>query len=198
MSCTANFPDHLLNLIKKSKYLHLATSSTECVPSISLMNYIYVPQDKLFRPADIYDYIIFATPQNTEKYHNMEANPVVALLFHDWVTANNLSIKKKSLSQTNTPEPGASGIVESAPPSKLLNLLQELNQAELNEMSATIIGHAYIVSQDSEEESHYKKLLLKVNPDASAFILGEETVVVKVKIESCKVTDTSNNTKIYT
>ncbi|CCF56342.1 hypothetical protein KAFR_0B00420 [Kazachstania africana CBS 2517] len=195
MSCTKKFPDHLINLIKNSKYVHLATASIDCIPSVSLMNYTYIPSDKSFeQDKSKNDYIIFATSDDTEKYINIINNPTVALLFHDWVTANNLSVRKQSLSQTSTPQP------ESTPqehPSKLLNLLQQLNQSELNEMSATIKGHAVPIQPNTDESTYYKSLLLKTNPDAEVFILGDNTVIVKVKIESAKVTDSENNTSVY-
>ena len=204
MSCTAKFPQHLIDLIKTSKYVHLATASTDCIPSVSLMNYTYVPCDKTFKtnPPDKDCYIIFATFDNTEKYINILNNPVVSLLFHDWITANNLSVKKRTLSRSATPQnDGAStpAIVSSTPqhPSKLLNLLQQLNQAELNEMSATIRGHAIPLKPNSEESNYYKDILLRTNPDADVFINGENTVIVKVRIESAKVTDNENNTSVY-
>ncbi|CAB4253920.1 similar to Saccharomyces cerevisiae YPR172W Protein of unknown function, transcriptionally activated by Yrm1p along with genes involved in multidrug resistance [Maudiozyma barnettii] len=204
MSCTEKFPNHLINLIKTSKYVHLATASTDCVPSVSLMNYTYIPADKTFRSSpDQKDcFIIFATFNNTEKYINILSNPTVSLLFHDWVTANNLSVKKNSLSRSGTPmqeKESTPSATASAPqhPSKLLNLLQQLNQAELNEMSATIRGEAMPIDPGSEESLYYKDILLKTNPDAKVFIDSDKTVIVKVKIESAKVTDNENNTNIY-
>lgn len=203
MSCTERFPEHLLSLIKTSKYVHLATCSTDCIPSVALMNYIYVPAPASYdntHSSD--DYIIFATFKNTEKYRNIKSNPIVSLLFHDWITAKNLSLKKRTLSEVNTPEPfsmtsNSSNDDNYSGSSKLMNLLQELNQSELNEMSATIKGKANIILQDTNESDFYKKLLLKSNPDASVFIQGNDIAIVKVKIESAKVTDNENNTKIY-
>lgn len=204
MSCTRNFPSHLVELIKSSKYVHLATASNDCIPSLSLMNYIYVPAEATFGHENAKckdDYIIFATFATTEKYTNILSNPTVALLFHDWITANNLSVKKTTTSQTVTPntQSDVSPVTDSTSshPSKLLNLLQQLNQSELNEMSATIRGLAEPIDPSSEESDYYKKLLLKNNPDAEVFVLGENTVVVKVRIESAKVTDSENHTNIY-
>ncbi|KAG0657937.1 hypothetical protein C6P45_002309 [Maudiozyma exigua] len=204
MSCTEKFPHHLIELIKTSKYVHLATASTDCIPSVSLMNYTYIPADKTFKndSAEKDCYIIFATFNNTEKYINILSNPTVSMLFHDWVTASNLSVKKNSLSRPATPMQEGSataGPISSAPPhpSKLLNLLQQLNQAELNEMSATIRGHAIPIEPGSQESNYYKDILLKTNPDAKVFIDSDKTVIVKVKIESAKVTDNENNTSIY-
>ncbi|CCH63016.1 hypothetical protein TBLA_0J00150 [Henningerozyma blattae CBS 6284] len=204
MSCTEKFPDHLLSLIKTSKYVHLATSSTDGIPSVALMNYVYVPASRTFGPDANKgnDYIIFATFANTEKYNNIKTNPNVSLLFHDWVTAKNLSVKKRTLSETSTPEPSSSNLnnpsgITTANPSRLLNLLQELNQSELNEMSATIKGHGLLIAPDTDESKYFKRLLLKSNPDASVFIQGDNVHIVKVKIESAKVTDNENHTKVY-
>lgn len=199
MPCVGRFPPHLIELIKTSKYVHVATCSKDCIPSVSLMNYTYVPGSKAYSPEDrSNDYIIFATLDDTEKYENILVNPTVSLLFHDWITAKNLSVRKHSLSHTPTPEPTSQAdSSSSAHPSKLLNLLQELNQAELFQMSATIRGEGIVIDPNSEESKHYKDLLLRTNPDAHVFILSDKTVIVKVKIESAKVTDTENNTSIY-
>ena len=204
MPCTEKFPSHLIDLIKVSKYFHLATASVDSIPSVSLMNYIYVPAAKTYDEENNKkdDYIIFATFANTEKYSNILSNPTVSLLFHDWVTANNLSIRKTSISASNSPNPEGLNITPaldstSGHPSKLLNLLQQLNQAELNEMSATTKGCAIPLDPNSNESKYYKDLLLKANPDAEVFILGENTVVVKVKIEGAQVTDSENNISVY-
>lgn len=208
MPCTEKFPGHLIHLIKTSKYVHVGTCSKDCIPSVSLMNYTYIPKKSTFDPEnETNDLIIFATNKDSQKFQNMVDNPTVSLLFHDWITANNLSVRKASISQTPTPDPSTTnlnpasgtggGAIPNSHPSKLLNLLQELNQAELNQMSANIRGHAKIVEPNTEESNFYKQLLLKTNPDAEVFILGDNTVIVKVKIESAKVTDSENNTSIY-
>lgn len=165
---------------------------------MSLMNYIYVPSSDTYAESDKSDdYIVFATLDNTEKYENILVNPTVSLLFHDWVTAKNLSLRKHSLSETPATDPSQATTTGVPQSSKLLNLLQELNQAELFQMSATIRGHGTIINPTSEESKHYKDLLLRANPDAHCFILSDKTVIVKVKIESAKVTDNENNTSIY-
>lgn len=198
MPLVGKFPDHLIDLIKTSKYVHVATASKEGIPSVSLMNYIYVPSSDTYAESDKSDdYIVFATLDNTEKYENILVNPTVSLLFHDWVTAKNLSLRKHSLSETPATDPSQATTTGVPQSSKLLNLLQELNQAELFQMSATIRGHGTIINPTSEESKHYKDLLLRTNPDAHCFILSDKTVIVKVKIESAKVTDNENNTSIY-
>lgn len=161
------------------------------------MNYLYVPVDKSYendRNGNGKDYIVFATLTDTEKYRNISDNPMVSLLFHDWITAKNLSVRKHSLSQSPTPDNNSGGEEH---PSKLLNLLQELNQAELFQMSANLRGSASVVDPSSKESKYYKDLLLRVNPDAHVFIQCDNTVIVKVQIESAKVSDAENNTKVY-
>lgn len=198
MPLVGKFPDHLIDLIKTSKYVHVATASKDGIPSVSLMNYIYVPSSGTYASSDKFDdYIVFATLDDTEKYENILVNPTISLLFHDWVTAKNLSLRKHSLSETGTPQPPEATTTGAPQSSKLLNLLQELNQAELFQMSATIRGHGTIIDPASEESKHYKDLLIRANPDAHCFILNDKTAIVKVKIESAKVTDNENNTSIY-
>ena len=192
MAWTSTLPAHLLNLIKNSKYVHVATCSKDCIPSVALMNYIYVPGEKLFGQTDNKnDYIIFVTPQDTQKFYNIKENHKVALLFHDWIIANNLSVGKESISGTPTP---TSIPHEEQRQSELLNLLQELNQAELNQMSASIGGETEIVNPESEESKYYKDLILKANPDAKAFIFEKNTAVVKVRIDNARVSNNENRT----
>lgn len=156
------------------------------------MNYIYVPGEKLFGQTDIKnDYIIFVTPENTQKFNNIKENPKVALLFHDWIIANNLSVGKESISETPTPTPVSQ---DEQRQSKLLNLLQELNQAELNQMSASIGGQTEIIDPGTEESKYYKDLILKANPDARAFIFEENTAVIKVRIDNARVSNNENRT----
>ncbi|CAI4866311.1 CFF_collapsed_G0058750.mRNA.1.CDS.1 [Saccharomyces cerevisiae] len=180
MAWTSTLPAHLLNLIKNSKYVHVATCSKDCIPSVALMNYIYVPGEKLFGQTDNKnDYIVFVTPQDTQKFYNIKENPKV------W------PLGKESISGTPTP---TSIPHDEQRQSKLLNLLQELNQAELNQMSASIGGETEIVNPESEESKYYKDLILKANPDAKAFIFEKNTTVVKVRIDNARVSNNENRT----
>ncbi|CAB4255600.1 similar to Saccharomyces cerevisiae YPR172W Protein of unknown function, transcriptionally activated by Yrm1p along with genes involved in multidrug resistance [Maudiozyma barnettii] len=181
-------PKQLLHLIKTSKYVHIATCGNDCAPSASLMNYIYVPTDSTFETRDKNDYIIFATSRDTEKYMNILTNPTVALLFHDWVAANNLSIRKHSINEYTD---------ETANKEKLENFLDELDDSELNQISATIKGEADFINPLGPESKYYKTLLLRANPDADVFINGENTILVKVKMISAKITDSNSNTVTY-
>ncbi|SCU80720.1 LAFA_0C00804g1_1 [Lachancea sp. 'fantastica'] len=214
MSSPASLPEHVLTLLKTSKYLHLATcSKPECIPSVSLMNYTYISPERVYKPkssvsnysADAADkgghYIIMATQKNTEKYENILHNPQVSVLIHDWVTAKKLSLRKSSMSNTPTPAESSQELSSQAAnadhPSRLLNLLQELNQSELSQMSATLQGHAEHLDTFSDEFDYYEQELLKANPDARVYTRGENVSVVKVKLVNAKVSDSENNTKFY-
>ncbi|CAG59741.1 uncharacterized protein GVI51_H00099 [Nakaseomyces glabratus] len=203
------FPDDLIALIRSSKYVHVATCSKYCEPSVSLMNYVYLEKPQLFSEffcADLkgaYEdsdgidngYIIFATFDETEKIGNIRENPKVSLLFHDWISANNLSLRK------GNPLLNSSGSIEFSPQyshgNRISNVLNNLEDNELNQMSATITGHARIVDCDSDESTYYMRLLLGANPDADIFILAENAVIVIVKMLDAKVSDNENNVGIY-
>ncbi|AET38500.1 pyridoxal 5'-phosphate synthase Ecym_2803 [Eremothecium cymbalariae DBVPG len=189
------FPDHLIQLLKTSKYVHLATAAPDGHPSIALMNYTYIPPHKAYQTDNVAPYIIFGTHVDTEKYHNIVANPHVSLLIHDWVTAKKLSLKKYS--NTNTPTEGDVKSQDESGQSRLLSLLQELNQVELSQMSASLRGLAEVVEPDSDESKFYEHVLLKANPDAKCFIQGDDVVIVKVQVERAKISDNENNTSVY-
>lgn len=191
---TVDLPDHLVSLLKTSKYVHLATASKDCIPNVSLMNYTYVPPHRAFQEESSNShYVIFATSKSTQKYKNIIANPASSLLIHDWVTAKKLSLRKNSVSST----PTADNENSEEQPSRLLNLLQELNQSELSQMSATLSGTASVIEPSSEESEYYEKQLLAANPDANCYIKGDDTVIIKVKILNAKVSDSENRTSFY-
>ncbi|CCF55744.1 hypothetical protein KAFR_0A03090 [Kazachstania africana CBS 2517] len=189
MSTVDKFPRGLIDLIKVSKYVHVATCSSSCVPSVSLMNYIYISSSDSFDPTDNNDYVIFATSRHSEKYENMLANPTISLLFHDWLAANSLTPKKATAPSPSSPS--------SSNNARFVNLLQDLTEGELNQISASIRGVAEIINPLGQESKYYKRLLLRANPDADVFILGSDTVLIKVKMRSAKVSDIDNNTNIY-
>ncbi|AMD20406.1 HDL338Wp [Eremothecium sinecaudum] len=188
-------PEHLTHLLETSKYLHLGTCSKDCVPSVSLMNYTYFPPHKAYNQQAGAHYIIFPVMMDSNKYHNIVENPKVSVLIHDWVTAKKLSLNKTSV--PNTPNLQPTENQEVLAPSKLLNLLEELNQAELSQMSGTLRGLAEVVDPQSEESSFYQKALLKANPDAQCFIEGENIAIVKVQIQGATVSDSKNKTSVY-
>ncbi|KAL6947450.1 hypothetical protein ACO0RG_000024 [Hanseniaspora osmophila] len=195
------FPDHLVSLLKTSKYLHLATASKDLIPSCSIMHYLYVNQSKTYTKEG-HDLIILATPEDSSKFQNMLENPNVALLIHDWVTAKKISLAKNSTSEVNLIDKESEQhqkLQQSGQNNRLLNLLQEMNQAELSQMSATLNGQVSIVdcAKSPEEYGYYKDLLLKDDPDAHAYVdnENERVAIIKVKVNSVKISDNENNTK---
>lgn len=181
-------PKKLLVLIEASKYVHIATCGNDAAPSVSLMNYIYVAPDVTYGFRTDNDYIIFAMSENTDKFMNILTNPTVSMLFHDWVAANNLSIRKHDINNSD---------MSATQCQRLSNMLEELDDVELNQISATIQGAAEFVNPLGPESKYYKGLLLHANPDADVFINGSDTVLVKVRMLGAKVVDSDNNTITY-
>lgn len=182
-----NYPPDLVELIKTSKFVHLATCSNDLTPSLALMNYLYIPKDlSYFHDTD---YIIFATEEDTVKYDNILSNPNISLLFHDWISVNSSMLNKQILTNGNSLNDNQA------------NLDHIVNRYPIDDihdqMSATIKGKAEIVSPLTKESNYYKKLLLKGNPEAEVFILGNTTAVIKVKMLSCKVVDINNNITMF-
>lgn len=186
-----HYPPNVIELIKTSKFAHLATCSNDSIPSLSLMNYLYIPRELSYFPNDKNDYIIFATKENTVKYDNILSNPNISLLFHDWISINNSILNKQSI---NNPTSSTNVNTNN-------NITHIINRYPIDDihdqMSATIKGKAEIVSPLTKEAFYYKQLLLKGNPEAEVFILGNATAIVKVEILACKVVDINNNISLY-
>jgi hypothetical protein len=108
------------------------------------MNYTYLPSTP-YSPTPI---IIMTTPPVSRKTQNLESNPLVSLLVHDWV-----SHRPPTLSQpARSPSPA-----RPAPRSgSLAELLLGMNTASLSSISTTINGIAEIVPTGSEQESWCK------------------------------------------
>lgn len=186
-------PQSVVSLLQQGKFVHLGTANTAGIPDVALMNYYYLASHELYTPessetgpavgkaAEEHTYIILATKKTSVKYKNISENPNVSLLFHDWTTAKNMYKKPESSNGDS---------------SNLFKLLQNLNQTELSEVSATLSGQAKIVTNE-KELAYYKTKLLKENPDAEVYIAGEENSIVLVKITSAKVCDTQNHQKVY-
>lgn len=182
-----NYPPNVIELIKTSKFVHVATCSNDSVPSLSLMNYLYVPKELSFTHDS--DYIIFATMEDTVKYNNLLGNPKLSLLFHDWISVNNSMVNKQMITNGtdfNDNEKILSHIINRYP-------IDDIH----DQMSATVKGESEIVTPMTKESIYYKNLLLKGNPEAKVFILGNKTAIIKVKMLSCKVVDINNNINIY-
>ncbi|KAF2643438.1 pyridoxamine phosphate oxidase-like protein, partial [Massarina eburnea CBS 473.64] len=123
--------------------LHLATASDN-VPHISLMNYTYLPAT----PYSPHPTIIMTTPPASRKTHNLESNPLVSLLVHDWVSHRPPTLSQPGRSPSpSRPNPRSGSLAE---------LLLGMNTASLSRISTTINGLAQIVPGGSEEEAWYK------------------------------------------
>lgn len=118
---TQTIPAPVAELIEHNTLLHLATSKDD-EPSVSLMNFSYIPPTEL-APATI---VLSSKPQTT-KVANIKANPRVALLIHDW---------------TNRTEKQSHGLSE---------ILHNLNQAQVGRTSVTLYGSARIPHGEEAE-----------------------------------------------
>ena len=88
------------------------------------------------------------TPPSSQKTINLESNPLVSLLVHDWV-----SHRPPTLSQPGrSPSPSRPGPRSGS----LAELLLGMNTASLSRISTTINGTAEILPAGSEEEAWYK------------------------------------------
>lgn len=123
--------------------LHLATSSNN-VPHISLMNYTYLPST----PYSAHPTIIMTTPSSSQKTHNLESNPLVSLLVHDWVSHRPPTLGQPGRSPSpSRPNPRSGSLAE---------LLLGMNTASLSRISTTINGVAEIVPRGSQQEAWCK------------------------------------------
>ncbi|KAH3672728.1 hypothetical protein WICMUC_004134 [Wickerhamomyces mucosus] len=189
----AQLPSEVVSLLKSGKLVHLATATKSGIPEVNLMNYHYLAESEIYSklPKDLDTpessntqdqfFIILPTNIDTDKYHHVLENPNVSLLFHDWTTARNIQKSRNDQGEQ----------------SNLLRLLQDLNQTELSQVSATLSGDAKIVS-DKEELSYYKSLLLEENPDSKVYVEGDENSIILVKIKGAKICDSHNNQVTYT
>ncbi|KAF2709810.1 pyridoxamine phosphate oxidase-like protein [Pleomassaria siparia CBS 279.74] len=140
---STGLPDEVITCLQNARFLHLATSSDN-TPHISLMNYTYLPRT----PYSSAPTIIMTTPPSSRKTLNLEANPLVSLLVHDWV-----SHRPPTLSQPGrSPSPSRPGPRSGS----LAELLLGMNTASLSRISTTINGVAEIIPSGSEAEAWYK------------------------------------------
>jgi hypothetical protein len=115
------------------------------------MNYTYLPSTP-FSPTPT---IIMTTPPSSRKTLNLESNPLVSLLVHDWVSHRPPTLGGPARSPSPTrPNPRSGSLAE---------LLLGMNTASLSRISTTINGRARIVDSGSEEEAWCKKQHLENN-----------------------------------
>ncbi|KAJ5894954.1 hypothetical protein N7495_006645 [Penicillium taxi] len=147
-----SLPSEVVQCLKNSRFLHLATCDNDLTPHISLMSYTYLPST----PYDPYPTIIMTTNPTSRKTNHLLSNPRVSLLVHDWVSHR---------PPTRTPNPG--GRDGSPPPaasrSSLATMLLNLNTSALSSISTTITGNARFLEPGSEEEDWCKERHLENN-----------------------------------
>lgn len=108
------------------------------------MNYTYLPST----PYSSTPTIIMTTPPTSRKTLNLESNPLVSLLVHDWISHRPPTLNQPGRSPSPTrPTPRSGSLAE---------LLLGMNTASLSRISTTINGTAELVQFGSEQESWYK------------------------------------------
>ncbi|KAF2034418.1 hypothetical protein EK21DRAFT_56399 [Setomelanomma holmii] len=138
-----SLPEEVITCLQNARFLHLATCSNN-VPHVSLMNYTYLPSS----PYTKTPIIIMTTPPASRKTRNLESNPLVSLLVHDWISHRPPTLNQPGRSPSPTrPAPRSGSLAE---------LLLGMNTASLSRISTTINGTAELLESDSDEESWYK------------------------------------------
>ena len=177
--------------------LHLATSHND-TPHVSLMKYTYLPST----PFNSGPTIIMTTPTSSRKTLNLEANPKVSLLVHDWVSHRPPTLSS-SPDQARSPER-----------SSLANLLLGLNSASISRISVSLNGTAQFLAPGSDEEAWCKTKHKESNafnedapPDpfggagpgegAGSWIEGQEMRIVVVKIKDGRISDWQESVKDF-
>lgn len=194
---SSTLPEEVIHCLENARFLHLATSQNDS-PHVSLMKYTYLPAT----PFSNSPTIIMTTPPSSRKTLNLESNPRVSLLVHDWV-----SHRPPTLS--SSPNANQDSI---SPPSEqhrssLANLLLGLNTASLSRISVSLNGTAQFLQSGSEEEAWCKakhkenntfdeapqpNLFESGGPEeggAGCYIEGEEVRVVLVQIRDGRISD---------
>ncbi|PRT54120.1 Pyridoxamine 5'-phosphate oxidase [Wickerhamiella sorbophila] len=144
-------PNKVLELLRENRLAHLGTCKDN-VPSVSLMNFALIEADQRFGSADG-PVVVVATPENTQKYVNILANPKVSLLFHNSLRDEH---PRKSLSE----------------------YLQSLNHCELTKRSVTLQGYARVA--EDEEAEYYRDVLLTREPESKPFVQGAKIIVIEL------------------
>ncbi|KAH3987497.1 hypothetical protein HBH98_025840 [Parastagonospora nodorum] len=155
----SGLPEEVVTCLQNARFLHLATCSNN-VPHVSLMNYTYLPST----PYSQSPTIIMTTPPTSRKTLNLESNPLVSLLVHDWISHRPPTLSQPARSPSPThPAPRSGSLAE---------LLLGINTASLSRISTTINGTAELVPSGSAEESWYKAQHLANNTFGSS---GEDS-----------------------
>ncbi|KAF1913577.1 pyridoxamine phosphate oxidase-like protein [Ampelomyces quisqualis] len=139
----SGLPEEVVTCLQNARFLHLATCSNN-IPHVSLMNYTYLPST----PYSSTPIIIMTTPPASRKTLNLESNPLVSLLVHDWISHRPPTLSQPGRSPSPTSPTLRSG--------SLAELLLGMNTASLSRISTTINGTAELIPFGSDQESWYK------------------------------------------
>ncbi|KAF2000776.1 pyridoxamine phosphate oxidase-like protein [Amniculicola lignicola CBS 123094] len=140
---SSTLPDEVITCLQNARFLHLSTASNN-VPHISLMNYTYLPST----PYSNSPTIIMTTPPSSRKTLNLQDNPLVSILVHDWVSHRPPTLSQPGRSPSPArPNPRSGSLAE---------LLLGMNTASLGRISTTINGVAEFAPSGSEQETWYK------------------------------------------
>ncbi|ROV95428.1 hypothetical protein VMCG_08492 [Cytospora schulzeri] len=149
---TTSLPPEVVQCLENARFLHLATC-TQNVPNVSLMNYTYLPTS----PHSPTPVIIMTTNPASKKMSNLQTNPNVSLLVHDWVS------HRPPTATSNRRLSGGPASVSPNRSSSLASLLLNLNTSAMSSISATINGAARVVGAGTDEELYYRRAHLDNN-----------------------------------
>ncbi|KAF3768613.1 hypothetical protein M406DRAFT_344719 [Cryphonectria parasitica EP155] len=207
---TTSLPPDVVQCLENARFLHLATC-TDNIPTVSLMNYTYLPSSA-FSSSPV---IIMTTNPASRKMANLRTNPHVSLLVHDWVSHRPPTTSSRRLSSSS----GGGGSPPAAHrPSSLASLLLNLNTSAMSSISATINGSARLVDPGTDEERFYRGVHLDNNTFEEAggatgaggsgfggsveedggrgcFVAGEEVRVIVVDVRDVRISDWKGNVK---
>jgi len=201
---SAGLPEEVVNCLENARFLHLATSQND-TPHVSLMKYTYLPSTPFSQSPTI----IMTTPLSSQKTLNLQSNPKVSLLVHDWI-----SHRPPTLSGS-PPGRGVSPIARAEErSSSLASLLLGLNTASLSRISVSLNGTATFLQPGSEEEAWCKTKHKENNTfgeeegvpfgtatgsegGAGNYIEGEEVKVVLVRIRDGRISDWRETVKDF-
>lgn len=162
-------PAPVIDMLKNNSLAHLATCADN-VPSVSLMKFTYIEPSHRYEPNNAKQgVIVLATSKDSTKYKNIQKNPNISLLIHDWVTMFSRG----------------DGIAE---------YLQRLNHHALSQLSITLTGYAKLIT--GEQAEYYRKKLLLQHQGSECYI--KDNPIVLVEVTSAKIADAENHIREVT
>lgn len=171
-------PETAVKLLKRTRFLHLATSYQD-FPHVTLMNYTY------YQEGDT-EFIIITTPKDSTKYENISHNSRVSMLVHDWISS-------KSEAEDTNGEPRRRN--------SLFELITNLNKSEMSSISIMINGSAQIIDKEDAKYKFYKSLHLNndtIEPQQlDSYVKDDSNELILIKVIGCKISDSDNNVEQY-